>query len=50
MSETIQIPKILIYEEFDGHPIYRKGYRELMLGLKKSKKLIGEQVRYNTLF
>ncbi len=34
MTETIQIPKILIYEEFDGHPIYRKGYRDFMLGLK----------------
>lgn len=35
MSETIEIPEILIYEEFDGHPIYRKGYRDFILGLKK---------------
>ena len=35
MTETIQIPKILIYEEFDGHPVYRKGYRDFMLGLKE---------------
>jgi Uma2 family endonuclease len=34
MTETIQIPKILIYEEFDGHPIYRKGYKDFLLGFK----------------
>lgn len=33
--ETTNIPRILIYEEFDGHPIYRKGYKDVMLGLKK---------------
>lgn len=35
METTTQIPRILIYEEFDGHPIYRKGYKDVMLGLKK---------------
>ncbi|MEY4539712.1 MAG: hypothetical protein RLZZ306_1469 [Bacteroidota bacterium] len=35
MTETIQIPKILIYEEFDGHPVYRKEYRDFMLGIKE---------------
>jgi Uma2 family endonuclease len=35
MATTIEIPKILIYEEFEGHPIYRKGYRDFMLGLKQ---------------
>ncbi|TAF96893.1 MAG: Uma2 family endonuclease [Cytophagia bacterium] len=35
MEAIAKIPKILIYEEFDGHPIYRKGYRDFMLGLKK---------------
>ncbi len=35
METTKQIPKILIYEEFDGHPIYRKGYKDFVLGLKK---------------
>lgn len=39
MTETIQIPKILIYEEFDGHPIYRKGYRDFMLGLKTIEEI-----------
>ena len=34
MTETIKIPKILIYEEFDGHPIYRKGYKDFLLGFK----------------
>lgn len=34
METTTKIPRILIYEEFDGHPIYRKGYKEVMLGLK----------------
>ena len=34
MTETIKIPKILIYEEFDGHPIYRKGYKDFMLGFR----------------
>ena len=40
MTEAIQIPKILIYEEFDGHPIYRKGYRDVMLGLKTIEEII----------
>ena len=39
MTEAIQIPKILIYEEFDGHPIYRKGYRDYMLGLKTIEEI-----------
>lgn len=39
MAETIQIPKILIYEEFDGHPIYRKGYRDFMLELKTIEEI-----------
>ena len=39
MTETIKIPKILIYEEFDGHPIYRKGYRDFMLALKTIEEI-----------
>lgn len=35
MAQVKEIPKILIYEEFDGHPIYRKGYKDYVLGLKK---------------
>ena len=40
MTEVIQIPKILIYEEFDGHPVYRKGYKDVMLGLKTIEEII----------
>ena len=29
-----KIPKDYIYEEYEGTPIYRKGYKELILGLK----------------
>ena len=39
MEATKQIPKILIYEEFDGHPIYRKGYKDFVLGLKKIEEI-----------
>lgn len=39
MATVSQIPKILIYEEFDGHPIYRKGYKDFMLGLKKIEEI-----------
>lgn len=41
MAEVAQIPKILIYEEFDGHPIYRKGYKDFLLGLKTVEEIIG---------
>ncbi|WP_373515065.1 Uma2 family endonuclease [Persicitalea sp.] len=39
MKTTKQIPKTLIYEEFDGHPIYRKGYKDFILGLKKIEEI-----------
>lgn len=39
MEKTKQIPKILIYEEFEGHPIYRKGYKDFVLGLKKIEEI-----------
>lgn len=39
MLEIIQIPKILVYEEFDGHPIYSKGYKDYMLGLKTIEEI-----------
>ncbi len=38
-SQVSDIPKILIYEEFDGHPIYRKGYKDYVLGLKKIEEI-----------
>jgi Uma2 family endonuclease len=36
---TTSVPKILIYEEFDGHPVYRKGYKEFLLGLKTIEEI-----------
>lgn len=39
MTETTPIPKILVYEEFEGHPIYRKGYKDFMLGLRKIEEI-----------
>ena len=39
MEQTKQIPKILIYEEFDGHPIYRKGYKDFVLGVKTIEEI-----------
>lgn len=39
MEATRQVPPILIYEEFDGHPIYRKGYKDVILGLKKINEI-----------
>lgn len=50
MTETILIPKILVYEEFDGHPIYRKGYKDFMLGLKTIEEInIGTSTTSNKL-
>ena len=39
MAATLEIPKILIYETFDGKPIYRKGYKDFILGLKTIKEI-----------
>ena len=39
MEKVQDIPKILIYEEFDGHPIYRKGYKDYVLGLKNIEEI-----------
>ena len=41
MAEVANIPSILIYEEFDGHPIYRKGYKDFLLGLKTVEEIMG---------
>ncbi|MFN8354980.1 MAG: hypothetical protein U0Y10_11070 [Spirosomataceae bacterium] len=38
-TPSIPIPKILIYEEFDGHPIYRKRYKDVLLGLKTVEEI-----------
>lgn len=39
MATTIDVPRILIYEEFEGHPIYRRGYRDFMLGIKQIEEI-----------
>jgi Uma2 family endonuclease len=39
MATVSQVPAILVYEEFDGHPIYRKGYKAFALGLKKIEEV-----------
>jgi Uma2 family endonuclease len=39
LEKVQEIPKILIYEEFNGHPIYRKGYKDYVLGLKKIEEI-----------
>lgn len=41
MQRSIEIPKALIYEEFDGHPVYRKGYRDYLVGTKTVEEIMG---------
>jgi Uma2 family endonuclease len=36
-----KIPKYLIYEEMDGKPLYRKGYKDVLLGLKSFEEIMG---------
>ncbi len=38
---TDQIPETLLYEEFGGRKYYRRGYRQVLMGLKKENKIIG---------
>jgi Uma2 family endonuclease len=45
MTTTTQtIPKSLIYEEFGGRVYYRKGYRKVLLGLKKEDEIMGSSI------
>lgn len=37
-NQVKKIPKAFIYEEYEGIPVYRKGYKDVILGLKPSKK------------
>lgn len=37
---TAQIPETLLYEEFGGRKYYRRGYREVMLGLKNESEIL----------
>ena len=38
---TDKIPENLLYEEFGGRKYYRRGYRQVLLGLKKESEIIG---------
>ncbi len=39
MEKAVTIPRILVYEEFDGHPIYRKGYKDFLSGTKTIEEI-----------
>lgn len=42
---TIQpIPQSLLHEEFGGRKYYRRGYREVLLGLKDESEILGNSV------
>lgn len=36
-----KIPKHLIYEEMDGLPLYRKGYKDVLSGIKTAEEIMG---------
>ena len=45
METRIQdIPKSLIYEEFGGNVYYRRGYRQVLLGLKTEDEITGSSI------
>lgn len=41
---TGQIPETLLYEEFGGRKYYRRGYRQVLMGLKTESEIIGSSV------
>lgn len=41
---TGQIPETLLYEEFGGRKYYRRGYRQVLLGLKNESEIMGSSV------
>ncbi|MPR34013.1 Uma2 family endonuclease [Salmonirosea aquatica] len=41
---TGQIPETLLYEEFGGRKYYRRGYRQILLGLKNESEIMGSSV------
>ncbi len=41
---TGQIPETLLYEEFGGRKYYRRGYRQVLLGLKSESEIMGSSV------
>jgi hypothetical protein len=40
-AKAKKIPEALIYEMFDGKPLYRKGYKEVIAGKKTLEEIIG---------
>jgi hypothetical protein len=40
-TTTQQVPESLIYEEFGGRIYYRRGYRQVLLGLKTKEEIMG---------
>ncbi len=36
----MQIPKTLLYEEFGGRKYYRRGYRDVLLGLRNEGEIL----------
>lgn len=43
-TATQQIPEGLIYEEFGGRVYYRRGYRQVLSGLKTEDEIMGSSV------
>ncbi len=41
---TDRIPESLLYEEFGGRKYYRRGYRQVVLGVKKESEIMGSSV------
>ncbi len=39
-----EIPQSLLYEEFGGRKYYRRGYRQVMLGLKTESDIMGSSI------
>lgn len=38
------IPANMVYEEFGGNKYYRKGYRQVLLGLKSEEEIMGSSI------
>lgn len=44
MEDTLHIPKSMIYEMVDGHPIYYKGYKSLLHNPPKPREAMGSSL------
>lgn len=43
-AKAQNVPKELIYEVFNGRPIYYRGYRDVLLGIKKPEDIMGSSI------